>query len=237
MLRARTLGLAFVAVFAMSAVATSSASAAFKKVWEVSECVKVPAGTGKYEESKCKKEGGKKEWEIKWKEVGATPIAVTSAGKLKLNSGGTEVECEGTNTGTVGEKGKDEIITITVTNCKIVKAGFCEELIKVEPLNLPWLTQLVEVGGKLKNEIKPHAGGKNPGWAVTCKTFLGNKTVKCTAPKAQTLVTNNIPNDTVETEFNAETENASCEGGTSSEGTVRGIITIKAASGAWLRAV
>ena len=50
--RIRTLGLALVAVFAMSAIAVGSASASILPV-ELGRCVKVTAGTGNYKDAGC----------------------------------------------------------------------------------------------------------------------------------------------------------------------------------------
>jgi hypothetical protein len=233
--------LTVLAAFLISAIGASGASAAFNKEWEVSECVKEATKTFLYTDSKCTVDSATKqgEWEILWKKVGSTPVLVdTKTSKLELSSGGTTVECPGTGMGTVGEKGKDLTESITVGTCKIVTAGFCETLISVKPVNLPWSTQLVEVGGELRDLLSSDGNG-NPGWAVTCKTFLGNKTATCTAADGTTKVTNNVPEDVVEAEFEAKTEKAKCTGGTSSEGSVLGTVTnlaLVAGEMRWLRA-
>jgi hypothetical protein len=196
MKRIRIIGLAIVAVFALSAVAASGASAFTT-------------------------------WDVEGSPVTA-PVETTSesAAGLTLSSGGTTVVCKGTDTGTVEPEGKDKVNTITVNtekDCTVTVAGFCESLINVKPVNLPWNTKLV---GEKEDEILPSTAGKNPGWAVTCSTILGEKTVTCTAPHAHVEVVNNAGK--VETVFKEKvTENAACEGGTSSEGTVRGIDLIQ----------
>jgi hypothetical protein len=241
MTRIRVICLASLAVFVMSAVATSGASAAFKKVWEVSECKKEETKTFLFTEGKCETHSltHEGEWEILWKEVGATSVAVDSSGKLKLASGGVEIECEGTDSGTVGEKGLDLTSTITATKCKTLK-GTCEEP-KANPVHLPWHTQLVESGTQLRDLLSSDGAG-NPGWDVECKIGGFFKvTVECTAADGTTLVLNNIPNDTVETTFEEKTEEAECHGGTSKKGTVRGTVTNLGLNSTkemvWLRAV
>jgi hypothetical protein len=156
MTRIRMIGLAFVAAFAFSAMASASASAL---VWElngspITESMKVTSeGTLELEDSK------------------------TLVGK-------TKVKCSGTDEGTIGLEGTDTITKITVTpnSCTKVEGG-CESEISAEAVHLPWNTKLITVENskkekEVRDEIK-NSGAGTPGWAVTCKTALGKKTDTC----------------------------------------------------------
>ncbi len=98
MIRLRTLGLALVAVFAMSAVGTASASAALPEFYI---CAKVATGqVGVYENSKCEIAGGGKEYvKVKppWKHIAGTewcaPGAPSEVGKFN------SAECTTAGTG------------------------------------------------------------------------------------------------------------------------------------------
>jgi len=200
----RTLGLALVAVLAMSAVSVASASA-FNKVWET-------------------KSGGV------FKPITGT-FNVEGEGALQLSSGGITVECEGTTLGTVETAGKDKITNVenlaktsTTIPC-VTLAGTCETA-EAKAVHLPWNTQLIEEGIELRDELKTSGAG-NPGWAVTChKTLLGTITETCTAAKGTTSIANLATE--VEAKFDAKTEEASCTGGLSNKGTVRGPVFISA---------
>ena len=164
-------------------------------------------------------------WETK--EVAETREVTSSSSKIELEDtavtlGPSSVECEGTDRGTVGANGTDSVVGITVTKCKTVRAGPCEKLEEVKPVNLPWATQLEETGGEVRDRITSLVAGKNPGWAVKCKTFLGVKTDECTG-----ITTTGIKNGAggvVESIFEAVSEKtpASCTEGNSKSGFVRG---------------
>jgi hypothetical protein len=230
-------GLALMTVFLMSAGVSSSASATFKKVWEVSECKKEASKIFLFTDSKCTQDSPTKvgEWEILWKEVGATPVAVDTTATLQLQSNGVEVECTGTDTGTVNQNGLDLTSTVTVSSCTLLNGnGLCTSPVTAAAVDLPWHTQLVEVGTELRDLLSSDGAG-NPGWKVKCNNGLTNT---CTAADGTTAVKNNVPNDTVETTFDASTEEAKC---TLGKGTVRGTVTNLALNSAkemaWLRAV
>jgi hypothetical protein len=179
-------GLCLVAMFVVSVATASVASA---KVPEWKQCRNVGLNKGKFEDSKCTKEGGNKEWE--WKQL-ETKEAVTSMATLKLRDkstllGEVEVQCKGTDEGTVGPQSKDEVteIVVELKNCTVLKN--CEKLEAVAAVHLPWETRLAEEGGQQRDKLLN--GGKGaPGWAVTCHTGLGNVTDECTTEKGTTLM-------------------------------------------------
>jgi hypothetical protein len=215
-----------VAVFAMSAVAAASAAAAPK--WEARHCLNVGENKGKFENSECIKEGGKKEFEWgAWAVLTATE-KVTSSGTLKLTDEGTGVTltCEGTDEGTVGPEGKDETTKITATKCTSSNKSLCPEPATATALNLPWQTALEEPeAGKIRDKITTTAGTKEVGWEVKCNNGI---TDKCLAASSSTGMKNNEANGTVAAAFDAKTPKANCSIGGAAKGKVEGTVTNKA---------
>jgi hypothetical protein len=205
MTRFKIIGLALVAVFAISAMVSASASA------------------------------------LQWL-IGGKPVtkatAVSSSGKLLLAdlsapSGGTYIECTGTDKGTVGPGGMDEITAITASGCVFQsgKNGACTagDSVTAEGLHLPWLTTLITVGSSIRDKT---TATKNPGWNVTC-TVAGIIKVEdeCTSSTAQPLLSNVAAG--VDATFEAS-ETASCTQGTSSSGMVIGTDLNESPSGGTL---
>jgi hypothetical protein len=196
MTRFKIIGLTLVAVFAISAVVASAASAA--------------------------------QWLLNGKVItSAVSIKSKSSGKLLLAdlaapSGGTYIECEGTDEGSVGPGVKDAVKNITATSCVFQsgKSGACEASGKVTAaaLHLPWSTEVVTVSGK--NRDKLTGTGGNPGWDVTC-VVLGVFEVsdECTSAAAEPLLANVAGG--VDATFEAA-ETASCTKGNGSSGMVIG---------------
>jgi hypothetical protein len=163
MSRIRLIGLALVAVFAMSAIAASAASAA--------------------------------EWKIGGVAVtSSTPVK--SGGTLTLTDTGTLVgtvsdECTGVDKGTVEAGGNDT--TTSITNAagekkiKCVTSSSCTSP-TAEAVGLPWKTKLVEVGGKLEDEITNTAG--KLGWLVECKVLGATVKDECTTKSTHTAISN-----------------------------------------------
>ncbi len=217
------LGLAFAA--GLMAVAASPALALSPR-WVT--CQNVGTG-GHWTDSHCEKAGAG-EWDTR--EVTETREVTSSSSKIELEDtavllGPSSVECEGTDTGTIGAGGTDSTVGITVTKCKIVRAGPCEKLEEVKPLNLPWLTLLEERENKgkereVRDRITSLVVGKNPGWAVKCKTIGGVKTDECTGITSTGV--RNGAGGVVEGIFEKISEEtpASCTEGNSKSGFVRG---------------
>jgi len=174
MSKIKILGLAIMAMFAFSVVGASSASAA-----EWGLCKDVAGKTGEFEDSLCTKltavpGTGLYEFE---KLTAAIPVHGKTVGKLKLTDmgapgGASTIECEGTLEGSVGPGKEDSVTKTTTTSCVRV-SGSCEagHAITAEPLNLPWKTELLLEGGKVRDMIM-NGGKGTPGWKVEC-TVLG----------------------------------------------------------------
>ncbi len=118
MLRIRIIGLALVAMFALSAVAVASASAA-ENEWSLS---KVDVTSTMNVTSKGKLE-----------------LTDTSTA-----AGSVTVTCEGTDAGTVLPGGKDSTTSITATKCTSNNSACTSPTAKA--VNLPWTSQLKEKG-------------------------------------------------------------------------------------------
>jgi len=161
----KIVGLCFVAVFALSLMAVSSASAV-----EWGLCSKVESG--KFKDSLCL-QPGTGAFEFK-KLTAAVAVTGASEGKIKLEDmeatgGASLIECEGNQEGTVGPGVEDEVTKITATSCVIV-SGSCENEATAKAVNLPWKTELAEEGGVVYDKIISGTGGE-PGWKVECKVL------------------------------------------------------------------
>jgi hypothetical protein len=129
MKRIRIIGLALVAVCAISAVGVSSASAASEKGphWWIKECV--PVEKGKFLDSHCKEAGAGK-WELReYKLLPGEKIPFTSkSGKGKFKTSLVSVECEkDKDTGELigGWPGKDEA-EVTFEECHVEGKATCK---------------------------------------------------------------------------------------------------------------
>lgn len=122
MLRIRIIGLALVAVFAVSAMAAGTASAA--EHLEFGECVKLTTKTGKFTDENCTTESAKKEGEFEWKGFTANiPFTSSSGAGELLTVGGHKVNCTAdSNKGEI-TGAKTDTVTVTFTNCTTVVAG------------------------------------------------------------------------------------------------------------------
>jgi hypothetical protein len=194
---------------------------------------------GEWGNSLCTEAKTKGNWETK--EVTET-IEVTSSSSLELEDqkatgGAVAVKCGGTDLGTIGAKGSDEISKIATSSCEFVgeKHGSCEEAsgATAEAINLPWVTKLEEnTEGEVRDVIESAVSGKTPGWSVKC-TVSGilKVTDECTG------ITNtgirDTPAGTVEAEFEEISAEApvTCSIGGKGAGFVHGDDTIKAKNG------
>ena len=227
MSRIRIIGLALVAVFAMGAVAASAASAA---EWEqeTTKCEKVEKGKGKYTNSECKTEGAPNEWEkiTKFRPI-TTPVTASSksVGSLTLSDSGagTTIECTGTDSGTVGAGNKDEVTAITASACKFVSAGTCtaSKPVTAKAVNLPWVTELYEESGKIRDHVKAHSGGGQPGYVVEC-TVAGIFKVQDECIGETNTGMENVAGG-VDASFDAITPKANCSIGGTGTGSVKGV--------------
>jgi|ERR1700722_2916997 len=189
MRKIQTVGLALVAMFALSAFVASSAF-------------------------------GASEWLNNGAAITAA-IKVASKGKLKLSDskGGlfgekVEIECEGTDEGTVGPGTADTVTKITATKCVRI-TGICPETITATALHLPWKTTLLLVEEKWRDDIE-NSGAGAPGWNVVCS---GTVEDECTAETSTEL--KNVTGG-VEAIFDAKSAKANCTRGGTGAGTVLG---------------
>jgi len=161
-------GLCLVSMCVMSLAVASTASAV--PIWE--GCLETSTTT-KYTSNSCVTAGAGK-WG--WAEIANTDnvrgLGLTL--RLKDTATGVAVVCPDTaepvETGTVGPGRFDRIETAEVikpANC-IRTEGLCPSLEKVEGINLPWQTSLIEENGKIFDVIEATEAGKEPGWRVRC---------------------------------------------------------------------
>jgi hypothetical protein len=181
MSRIKIMGLALVAVFAMSAIAASSASAAKTGPhWWV--CEKDP--TGKFENSECNKSGTG--WESKELAAGETrKITFKNNGNTKLKTASDLIECEkaeqtGTENEIIGGSPGTDKAKIKFTKCTVVKPNLGCEVRSVQTPEVPFgtievavNTELVYTGTKKQaEEEKPPLGILFKTTAKGAKTFV-----------------------------------------------------------------
>jgi len=161
--RIRLIMLSMLAVFAIGAVA-SATSSAFMLEWQV--CEKVAAGSGKFENHLCKKEGGTKEWEWKTLAAGESRKVISEGGPFTLTAGTKTVTCNKVkNHGEIfgGHPGTDEVTvnfetcTTSEVGCKVKSKGTAKAG-EVVVANVK--TKLTERGTKLADEFKENATTK-----------------------------------------------------------------------------
>jgi len=164
------LGLALCAMMALSAFAATSALAAETASWLV-EGVQVTLTNGPFH------------------------AEILAEGKLLLLEdmkapGTPDIECEPVGLGMLYPNGEDTQETGECLNPIDKKATCAAGSIKVEALNLPWLTQLLEPTlGVFVDDLTAGTGG-NPGWLIEC-TVLGLKvTDECTTANGKTNIEN-----------------------------------------------
>jgi hypothetical protein len=196
MKRIRIIGLTLVAVFAITAVVASSASAL---QWLINgRSIAAPVA-------------------VKSSSVGSLLLA-----DLAATGGSTAILCTGTDEGTVGPGNKDSITKITATGCSFEsgKNGVCEasKPVTAGALHLPWTTELLTVGGKTRDMLTGTGG--NVGWKVECTVAkIFKVSDECTSATAEPLMTNVTGG--VDATFEAS-ETASCTKGNSTSGMVIG---------------
>src|ERR1700726_78756 len=119
MTRMKVVLLSLLAVFAIGAVASASASA-FSKEWQVCK----EAGTEEFETNKCAKKasGGKFSWVSL---TGTESLATTSTGgAFELKAGVKTIKCTAvTDKGNIKAAGADEATEIKFTGCTTGQAG------------------------------------------------------------------------------------------------------------------
>jgi hypothetical protein len=231
MKRIHIIGIAFAAIFAFSMVSASGASAL--TLWD--ECSQ-SATTLSFASADCNTTGSA--WG--WLPIAAkTPVDSLPVNLILRSTGIVTVEilCEGSQVGTVGPTGEDEIteiltlagVAITLTNLVVcTNISGCPEPL-ASPENLPWKTQLV-------NETTEDAAGdllgggtKEVGYFVEC---MGNgQTNECLTTDTILKVENLEAELEVDLTFplSTETKNlplAVCKNELSNDGFVEGTVSI-----------
>ena len=224
--------LVLASALALTLAATASAS---KQIWE--QCSESGSVT-KYSEHQCVKAEGTGKWE--WNEVKGTEAVVSHASLVFKDTkvpiiGTVEVQCTGHDEGSVGPGQFDRITKITEIKCAAGKN--CEKIEKVlEPVHLPWQTELAEEEGKPRDKIKSGGSGA-PGFTVACKEFGITETDECTSEEGSTASTNEVTNKEllVLTTFDAKTAKSTCKLGGAKAGELLGTNAILKANGWGLR--
>jgi hypothetical protein len=124
-------------------------------------------------------------WEINGSAVKeSVAIKAKSVGGIKLEdsktiAGSVSIECGETSEGKVSPEGKGEITSISLAECKSVKACEAGTDITAKAVHLPWDTQLEEIEGQVRDKISSSGAGA-PGWLIEC-LVIGVKTAdECT---------------------------------------------------------
>jgi hypothetical protein len=196
MTRIKIIGLTLVAVFAISAVVSASASAL---QWLLNGRAITSAVN------------------ISSKAVGTLLLA-----DLAATGGEVALLCEGNDKGTAGPGAAGTVSEITATGCTFQekKNGSCTASDKVTAVavHLPWKTTLTTVGANTRIALAGTSG--NPGWSVEC-TVGGIIKVQdtCTSSAAAPLASNVAGG--VDATFESS-ETASCSLGNGSSGMVIG---------------
>ncbi len=193
----RTLGLTVVAVFALSAVAASTASAI---QW---------LGNG----------------HLIGEPILVLSLGPLLLADLAATGGPVAIACTGRNHGTVGPEARDLILSITATSCSFEEHGAC--MVTPDPIatavHLPWVTRLLTIGGVTRDMIESSGNG-TPGWRVDCMTLLGLVQDECTSTEGNPKIENMSGGDIAEL-FEAS-ETASCTLGNGTSGMVTGKILV-----------
>lgn len=195
MRKIHVLGLALVAVFALSSVI---ATAAFADEW-------LDVGSGKSEKMA-----------VLNSIIAAHPLFLEDMGSILVKA--QEVECkEGTSEGSVGAGAADELTKAEGLHCLVVNAGGgCnqnagEEVESVVAANLPWTTEIFLEGEMFRDHLLN--ANNNPGWTVRCKGISDT----CTG-LVSVLLENNVTEGDVVAEFDAVSEKESEAGKCTSGG-------------------
>jgi hypothetical protein len=228
---AKSLYMLVLACLCLLAAAATPALATLRPEWQ--ECAK--GAVGMFEDEKCTKSSTEGTYE--WGEE--TKSEVTSSGKVELvdlKAEGaekpSELECEVSTTGTIGNDGEGSESEVKFTKCEVVK-GPCEKgTAKVTAINLPWATQLEEEEEKEKEEtvkIRDNilAGSKAPGFKVECDVAKVLKVDDECVGATSTSTTNNESAGTVKKEFDSISKKGECKLGGANSGEIKGSLTTK----------
>jgi hypothetical protein len=218
---------------------TGGMSAAFN-TGEKLKCSLGGAGSGTLEGSQSitASEGGTLSTEeglaLGWRESGGQ-----LTGKEPLTWGGTigltdanslyklGLKCEDAGSGAAGPGVEGEVKSLTMSNCVPSGSSNCERTgASIEAINLPWHTELATIEGALTDDLATSAGLK-----LKCEVAgFGTVTDECKALPGPRM--KNTSSTTVTAEF--EGVRFTCSLGSSGEGELEGVQTIKSSTGAEL---
>ncbi len=226
------IGVAFAAVFALSMVGASSASAL--SLWD--QCTKT-APVLEFTESNCVTKGSPATFG--WEEIKTLLVVDSLLTTVTFTSGPVTIKCEGSVDGSVGPGAEGEVTEVLsnlgelVTSAKPVtcttNGGVCGASATAFPVNLPWNTLLEATEGMLF----PGSKGGNAGWHVKCTSGLENE---CTKELSFFVVTNLLAELEVDLASKA-TEKVTCTNALAKEGTVEGTVSILLVNGNGLQAM
>jgi len=137
------------------------------------------------------------------------------------------VSCKGTGEGVIKSGGKGEITHFDVGapgNCKgVAVKGItdCETFEKAESAYLPWETEFYKEGSEIRNKILGMAD-----WSFGCKGFSGSYSDTCGVSPSTSIV-NNTSSGLVEAKFDAKSGKTSCSEGGKEAGEWKGTLKIK----------
>lgn len=130
-----------------------------------------------------------------------------------------DITCEVSGTGTVGPGATDTTSTLTTSKCES-KSG-CSTVNAVTAVNLPWKTELLDVGASEIRDAITSGGSGAPGWLIEC-TVLGVKVSDtCTTAEASSKATN-LENN-VDMTFEETSELSNCTLGGAKTGLTLGL--------------
>ncbi len=149
------------------------------------------------------------------------------------------LKCEGNDEGTVGPTGHDEVTGLELSFCRYVEnaegreeRGACESLEKSSPLfaplNLPWLSSLLNVSGITRDRITAKNGG-GIGWDIECEVGGRGIPDECTSVARDPEVVN-LSSLGVDVDFSGA-ETWACTQGTATSGMLVGTDLIEAPVG------
>jgi hypothetical protein len=155
------------------------------------------------------------EWigEFLWEDMGTGTQILCSAIFVETVTGKVDEITDIVNLSLVLEETTNLAGTkVSAISCTIEALGLClgtvGELVFFIPINLPWKTEILLVGGVFVDDILPHAGGANPGYEVSCNTLIGVQTDVCTGTPGADL-TNGVSDVSAEFLIEDETLNPS----------------------------
>ena len=121
---------------------------------------------------------GAHQWKLNGEPIEKTSIGTTGTATMEFEFRGGRISCKFTTAGKVGPGAKGEITSISGKSCESLED--CKGLPTAQALNLPWVTELMTVEGRLRDVIKGHALGRSGlGWSVYCSSGSEGEKLEC----------------------------------------------------------